>query len=234
MLLASVRKVHVVGSTATGIPFSFIDMKTNLLSGAMIDIVKSIAQDAGFDLEFRITGFAALIPSLTSGKIDIISAAMLRTAAREKVVDFSHPVFSYGGGLVVPSRDQKQYRSVADLKGLTLGVQAGTRFYDQLQAAGAREIKTYDTLMDMLLDLSARRIDAAYGDAPILKYQMRQARMRAARYVDTFQPPGVEDVCLVVRKNDRALLDQINASIDRIRTTSIQAIVNRWSLSLIR
>ncbi len=197
----------------------------------MIDIVKAIAADAGFPVEVRVTSFAALIPSLTSRKIDIISAGMLKTAAREKVVAFSLPVFSYGGGLVVPTSDQKEYRSIADLQGMTVGVQVGTRFYDQLQTSGAREVKTYDNLMDMLMDLSTRRIQVAYGDAPIFAYQMAQARMRAARLVKTFRPPSIEDVCLVVRKDDRDLLDRIDVSITRIKPTKIRAILDRWSVS---
>ena len=232
ILLASVSpRIYRVGATATGVPFSFVDLKTNQPSGAMIDVVKAIAADAGFPIEVRVTSFSALIPSLTAHKIDLISAGMLKTAAREKVVAFSQPVFSYGGGLVVPANDKKEYRTIADLKGITVGVQVGTRFYDQLQASGAREVKTYDNLMDMLMDLSTRRIEAAYGDAPIFAYQMAQARMRAARLVKGFRPPSIEDVCLVVRQDDRDLLDRINASIGRIRNTKIKAILDRWSLS---
>ena len=40
-------KTYIVGSTATGVPFSFIDVKTNTLTGAMVDIVKAVAADAG-------------------------------------------------------------------------------------------------------------------------------------------------------------------------------------------
>lgn len=224
-------RTYVVGSTATGVPFSFVDLKTNQPTGAMIEIAEAIAGDAGFPIEVRVTSFSALIPSLTARKIDLISAGMLKTSAREKVVAFSDPVFSYGGGLVVPTRDKKEYQSIADLKGMTVGVQVGTRFYDQLQASGAREVKTYDNLMDMLMDLSTRRIEAAYGDAPIFAYQMAQARMRAARLVRSFHPPSVEDVCLVMRKDDRELLGRINTSVARIKATKIRAILDRWSLT---
>jgi uncharacterized iron-regulated membrane protein len=230
LLDAANPRPYIVGSTATGVPFSFVDLKTSQPSGAMIDIVKAIAADAGFAIELRVTSFSALIPSLTSHKIDVISAGMLRTAAREKVVAFSQPVFSYGGGLVVPASDKKEYRTIADLQGMTVGVQVGTRFYDQLQTSGAREVKTYDNLMDMLMDLSTRRIQAAYGDAPIFAYQMAQARMRAARLVTTFRPPSIEEVCLVVRRDDHDLLARINASIARTKITKIGAILDRWSL----
>jgi len=224
-------KTYLVGSTATGVPFSFIDVKTNTLTGAMVDIVKAVAGDAGLQIDVRVTAFAALIPSLTSGKIDIISAAMLKTAAREKVVDFSDPVYSYGAGLVVPVTDTRNYQRIEDLKGQTVGVQVGTRFFEQLQAAGAKQVKTYDNLMDMLRDLSVERISAAYGDAPILAYELGQLKVQKARLVKSFKPPSIEDVCLVVRKDEAELLGRLNAAVKRIKTTKVKAIIDRWGLS---
>jgi polar amino acid transport system substrate-binding protein len=228
---AAGKKTYIVGSTATGVPFSFMDVKTNSLTGAMVDIVKAVAADADFLIDLQVTAFAALIPSLTSGKIDIISAAMLRTPAREKVVSFSDPVYSYGAGLVVAAQDKRDYQRIEDLKGMVAGVQVGTRFFDQMQAAGAKEVKTYDTLMDMLRDLGLGRINAAYGDAPILSYEVAQGAARNARYVKSFKAPAVEDCCLVLRKNDSELLGRINASVKRIKATKITAVIDRWGLS---
>ncbi len=181
-------------------------------------------------IDVRVTGFAALIPSLTSKKIDIISAAMLKTTAREKVVDFSEPVYSYGAGLVVLANDPRNYERIEDLKGLTVGVQVGTRFFEQLQAAGAKQVKTYDNLMDMLLDLSVERINAAYGDAPIFAYELGQLKVQKARLAKSFKPPSIEDVCLVVRKNEPELLGRLNTAVKRIQTTNIKTILDRWGL----
>jgi len=223
-------RTYVVGSTATGVPFSFIDVKTNTLIGAMVDIVKAIAADAGFAIDLRVTAFGALIPSLTTKKIDIISAAMLKTPARAKVVDFSEPVYAYGAGIVVPTSSHKEYKHIEDLRGTPVGAEVGTRFVDQLKGAGVGEIKTYDNLMEMLGDLSVGRIGAAYGDAPIFAYQLAQARIKRARLASEFRPPSVEDVCLVVRKGDTELLGRINTSISRLKSTAIQSTLNRWGL----
>jgi polar amino acid transport system substrate-binding protein len=223
-------KTYVVGSTATGVPFSFIDVKTNTLTGAMIDIMQAISADSGFQIDLRLTAFGALIPSLTTRKIDIIAAAMLKTPERAKVVDFSDPVYSYGAGIVVPVRGGKTFKNIAELRGTTVGVQVGTRFYDQLKAAGVQQLKTYDNLMEMLGDLSVGRIGAAYGDEPIFNYQIAQAGIRSARVAAEFHPPSVEDVGLVMRKGDTELLVRINASIQRLKSTKIRSILNRWGL----
>ncbi len=227
---AASSKTYVVGSTATGVPFTFIDVKTNMLTGAMVDIMKAIAADAGFQIDLRATAFGALIPSLTTGKIDIISAAMLKTPARAKVVDFSEPIYSYGAGIVVPTKGARQYKNIEDLRGVAVGVQVGTRYFEQLQTAGVKQIKTYDNLMEMLGDLSVGRIGAAYGDAPIFAYEIGRAKIQSARVAGEFQAPSVEDVCLVVRKGDTELLGRINTSVKRLRTTAIKAILDRWGL----
>jgi polar amino acid transport system substrate-binding protein len=223
-------KTYSVGSTATGVPFTFLDMKTNRLSGAMVDIMGAIATDAGFRTQTNVMSFAALVPSLLAGKIDIICAAILRTEARAQVVDFTAPVYSYGGGLVVAGSDQGNYASISDLRGKIAGVQMGTLYGDQAREAGARRVVYYDSLPDVLHDLHAGRIDAAYGDAPILAYQTSVIHSASLRFVRTFKPPALQDLCLVIRKGNNPLLHSINASIERIRPTAIRQILDRWSL----
>ena len=72
-------QVLKVGSTPTGIPFTFLDTKTNTIEGVMVDLIKAIGKDAGFKVEIEGMQFSTLIPSLTSNKIDIIAAAMFIT-----------------------------------------------------------------------------------------------------------------------------------------------------------
>src|SRR3569833_1778179 len=78
---ASAQQVLKVGSTPTGIPFTFLDTKTNTIQGIMVDLITEIGKDAGFQVQIEPMQFSALVPSLTSSKIDIISAAMFATAA---------------------------------------------------------------------------------------------------------------------------------------------------------
>src|SRR3546814_20619976 len=99
----------------------------------MVDTAKAVAKAAGYDAKIQQTVFSALIPSLTSDKIDMISAAMIKTAARAKVVDFSDPVYDhYGDGLLVRTDETNHYKSLDDLKGKVMGVQAGTEAYTML------------------------------------------------------------------------------------------------------
>src|SRR5258705_2280661 len=133
---ASAQQALKVGSTPTGIPFTFLDTKTNSIQGIMVDLITEIGKDAGFVVQIEPMQFSALVPSLTSNKIDIISAAMFATAARKEVIDFSEPVYTYGEGLVVPKADTKSYATQEDLKGEAVGAQGRTGLVDALDKTG--------------------------------------------------------------------------------------------------
>jgi len=220
----------VVGSTATGAPFSFLNLTTNQLTGAMIDIAHAVAAKAALEIRIETTTFAALVPSLTARKIDMIAAGILRTPEREKVVAFTDPVYAYGGGVVTTDGLTRPIRTLTDLKGLTVGAQVGTRFVEQLAQAGVTSVKTYDNLGDILQDLGAGRIAAGYGDAPILAHRLRTAPSPKLRLAQAFSPPSREDVCLLVRRDDPALLAKLNTAISQIKATEIAAILAKWSL----
>lgn len=74
-------KVGVLGSTPQ---FSFV--QNGELDGYEIELVRRFARAVGRPLEFNIMNFGALIPSLNSGKSDIVIACILITPERLKSV----------------------------------------------------------------------------------------------------------------------------------------------------
>ena len=44
---ASAQQVLKVGSTPTGVPFTFLDTKTNSIQGIMVDLITEVGKDAG-------------------------------------------------------------------------------------------------------------------------------------------------------------------------------------------
>src|SRR5437660_9834279 len=204
---ASAQQVLKVGSTPTGIPFTFLDTKTNSIQGIMVDLITEIGKDAGFQVEIEPMQFSALVPSLTSNKIDIIAAARFATAARKEVIDFSGPVYTYGEGLLVPKTDKKDYVAQDDLKGGVVGAQVGTAFVDALKKTGLfSEVKVYDTIPDILRDVNAGRLKAGFADLPILAYNLKQGGFPEVRLVESYKPVTVGTVAIGVRKTDKELL----------------------------
>jgi polar amino acid transport system substrate-binding protein len=221
-----------IGATATGIPFTFLDTKTNTIQGMMVDTIQAVGKAAGFTANVQQTVFSALIPSLTSKRIDIISAAMLKTAARAEVVDFSDPVYSYGEGLIVKAEDNTPYESLDQLKGEIVGAQVGTVFLDMLNKKGIfKEVRSYDSVADMTRDLSLGRIKAGLGDQPIIAYQLRQKTFQGVKLAEGYKPVNVGDVCLVVRKGDTETMARLNKAIATIKADGTLAnIVKQWGI----
>jgi len=228
----SAQPVLKVGSTATGVPFTFLDTKTNSIQGVMVDLITEVGKDAGFQVQIEPMQFSTLIASLTSNKIDIISAAMFATAARKEVIDFSDAVYTYGEGLLVPKADNKAYAALEDLKGEIVGAQVGTAFVDALKKTGLySEVKAYDTIPDILRDVNAGRLKAGFADYPILAYNLKQGGFPEVRLVDSYKPTIVGTVAIGVRKGDQDLLNKINASLAKLKASgAVGRILDKWGL----
>jgi polar amino acid transport system substrate-binding protein len=223
---------YVVGASSSGVPFTFLDVESSSPRGIMVDIVRAVGEDAGFATEVRMLPFNALIPSLTSGRIRLIAAAMVITPARQEIVDFSDPVYSYGEALVVPAADERSYRSLEDLEGKRVGAQVGTVYIDALQASGLfPEVRVYDSIADILRDVAVGRIEAGFGDHPIVAYQLGLGAHSEVRLVSSYEPRLVGSIGIGVRKGDRELLGRINQSLARLKAKgTIEKIVSEWKL----
>jgi polar amino acid transport system substrate-binding protein len=229
---ASAQTVLKVGSTPTGIPFTFLDTKTNTISGMMVDMVTAVGKDAGFSVQIEPMQFSTLIAALTSNKIDIISAAMYITPARKEVIDFSNPIYSYGEGLIVPKNDTKNYVAFEDLKGQTVGAQVGTVYVEPLKKTGLfSDVKVYDTLPDILRDVNTGRLKAGFGDYPILAYNLQQGGFPDVRLVKSYKSIITGSIGIGTRKADQELLKKINASLEKLeKDGTSKQILAKWGL----
>jgi polar amino acid transport system substrate-binding protein len=229
---STAQQVVRVASTPTGVPFTFLDTKTNEISGIMVDIMKAIGKDQGFSVEITPMTFSTLIAALQANKADVIAAAMYITAPRQEVVDFSEPIYTYGEGLVVAAKDTKDYKSMEDLKGETVGVQIGTAYVKPLNESGLfKEIKVYDTIPDIIRDVNVGRIKAGFADYPIVAYQIAQGGYPESRVAKNYKAVLPGSVGIAVRKGDKAMLDKINASLRKFKADgTIEKILARWGL----
>ncbi|MCQ4160353.1 ABC transporter substrate-binding protein [Roseomonas sp. GC11] len=218
-----------VGSTPTGVPFTFLDTKSNTITGFMVDLITAIGKDQGFGVEVQSTPFAALIPSLTTSRIDIIAAAMTATPARREQIDFSEPVYAYGEGAVVKEGESLPGTSMAALKGLSAGAQLGTTYAEAAKNAGL-DVRTYDSVADIIRDVSLGRIKVGFGDGPIVGYQIGQGVFRGVRLLPGYKPSVVGSINIGTRKGD-PVMARINAGLARlIGDGTVQRLIETWNL----
>ena len=230
--VSSAQQIVRVGSTPTGVPFTFLDTKTNQISGIMVDIVNAIGKDQGFRTEITPMTFSTLIAALQANKIDVIAAAMYITPPRQEVVDFSDPIYTYGEGLVVSAKDTKDYKSMEDLKGEIVGAQIGTAYVKPLTDSGLfKEVKVYDTIPDIIRDVNLGRIKAGFADYPIVAYQIAQGGYPETRLAKNYKSILAGSVGIAVRKGDKATLDKVNASLRKFKADgTTEKILAHWGL----
>ena len=219
-----------VGSTPTGIPFTFLDTKTNTIQGIMVDIVTEAGKRAGFQVQIEPMQFSTLIAALTSNKIDLISAAMYITPVRKEQIDFSDPIYTYGEGLIVSKKDTKDYVSFDDMKGFAVGAQVGTAYVEPLKKAFG-DVKVYDTIPDILRDVNAGRLQAGFADYPIAAYNIQQGNFPDARVVKSYKPTMAGSIGIGVRKGEAELLKKINTALAAMEADgTIKTILAKWGL----
>ena len=221
-----------VGSTPTGIPFTFLDTKTNQISGVMVDLMKEISKDQGFTVDISPMSFSTLIAALQANKIDVIAAAMYITPPRQEVVDFSDPIYTYGDGLLVSAKDTKDYKGYEDLKGEVVGAQIGTAYVKPLQSSGMfKEVKVYDSIPDIMRDVNLGRIKAGFADYPIVAYNLSQGGFPETRLAKNYKPAVIGSVGIAVRKGDKAMLDKVNAALSKFKADgTLDRILGKWNL----
>lgn len=221
-----------VGTEANGLPFSFVDPKTNQPDGFMVDVIKEVGKEAGFDVVVEPMEFSALISSLTSGKVDITSAAMYITEKRKKVIDFSDPIFGYGEGMVVHNDDNKAYKSFKEIPGETVGAQLGTLYVAPLQEANIfSEVKVYDTVQAMMQDVNAGRIKAGFADSPIMSFYLASGQFPNAKLVNSYEPVVPGQIGIGIPKGKDDLRKSINDALAKLKANGkLDELVAKWKL----
>ncbi len=104
-------------------PYGMTDDKMQP-TGSDVETGKLLAEDLGAQFELVPTTGASRIPSLQSGKADVVISTLSVTPERAKAIDFSTPYASLR--TVVAGIKGIEIKSVADLDGKTIGTTRGT------------------------------------------------------------------------------------------------------------
>ncbi|MEE8347358.1 MAG: ABC transporter substrate-binding protein [Dehalococcoidia bacterium] len=160
-----------VGSDIAYAPFEFYQEGTEIEDGLDIDLAEAIADALGVDIEFLNTGFDGIIPALQTEDYDIIVSAMTITDERSEQIDFV-PYITVGTGIVVPTGNPNNIRTLDDLCGLTVAVQVGTIQEEMLNEQNDKcddpvDVVTFDTNPLAVEDVRTGGADANFSDFPV-------------------------------------------------------------------
>ena len=214
------------------VPWAMQDKKGEWI-GFEIDVAKKLAEDMGVKIEFVPTKWEGLIPSLLTGKFDLIVAGMTGTPQRALKINFTNP-YDYSGMNVVVHKDfmdgVTHYLDL-DKKGNTIVSRVGTT-----GAALAKE--TYKNAKVRLFPDEGPMVqELLNGKATALLASAPQPAQLAAKYPDTlmFLDKNLvqQPICIGVPKGDPDTLAYLNNWITTVRNNGfIEKKVNYWWKSL--
>jgi polar amino acid transport system substrate-binding protein len=146
--------------------------------------------------------------ALNSGSCDIVASGITITPEREEKIDFSEPYFDANQGLLVA--EGSGLDDVDSLAGKKVGVQQATTGETWANDNGL-DVVQFEDLGLQVQALKTGQIDAAVNDIAVLGAYVGDGLEVAAEF-STGEQYG-----LGVKKGNTALLDQVNATLDRIR-----------------
>ncbi|MEE9912839.1 MAG: ABC transporter permease subunit [Deltaproteobacteria bacterium] len=152
----------------------FVYVKNGKLVGYDIEVAMMVASKLGKKLEIMDMDFAAIIPSLVSGKTDMAGDFITITPERAKSVLFSIPYYQ-GGTIVVIAADsaagvESPVTALSDLAGKKVGIVTGSAYDSVLKSKNPQAVPEYfNNFPDQAEALKARKIAAFLIDEPMAR-----------------------------------------------------------------
>ncbi|GAB2685541.1 ABC transporter permease subunit [Saccharopolyspora gloriosae] len=208
------RPVVRVGTEGTYPPFSFHDPGTQELTGYDIDVIKAVADKAGWDLEFVETQWDAIFPALDAGRIDVIANQVSVNEERAAKYDLSEP-YTYSRGVIIRRTGDEGIKTLEDLRGKTTA-QSSTSNWAQVAKDAGANVEAVEGFAQAAALLTQGRVDAIVNDnIAVLDY----LASTGSTDVEIAGNAGAEtsEQVLTFRKTDQALLDQGNRAIAELK-----------------
>jgi polar amino acid transport system substrate-binding protein len=216
----------VVGMELSYPPFEMTDERGNP-AGVSVDLAHALGEALHRPVQIQDTPFDGLIPSLKTGKIDLIISSMTATPERAQSIDFSDPYLRTGLALLVGAKSD--VKSIEDLNrtGRTVVVKNATtgHLYAQ-QHLEAPRVLVLDQESACVLEVVQGKADAfIYDQMSILKH-WKQNQETTRALLTPFQQ---EQWAIAVRKGNDDLRKQVNVFLKDFRASGgFDRLSDRW------
>ena len=209
---------------------------TTTPEGSDIDIGTYIAQKMGVKARFDNTGFDGIIAALLAKKCDAVISGMNDTPERRKQVAFVD-YLKVGQSFMVKSGNPENITGLASLAGKAASVETGTTNKDyldaqskKLQAQGKKAIKvvTFPKDTDAANALKTGKVDAYFGDAPVVAYYIEKD---PSSFSIGGTPVNPISIGIAIRKSDTELQSAVKQAVTAAYADgTMDKILTRWKL----
>ena len=155
------------------------------------DILTSIAKKLGLQVKPQVTDFAGMLAGVQSHRVDITVGGVAWSADRQKQGLFTDPPYYSPPAMAV--RSGKTYKTVADLKGRSLGTVDGYVWVKSIQAVHGAKLHAYPDANGVFDDLGAGRIDVGFLD-PLIIIAAQKQRPDLKIATEYLTPPTAAEV----------------------------------------
>ena len=208
----------IVGLDDTFVPMGFRNDKGEIV-GFDVDLAKEIFGRIGITPKFQAIDWSLKETELNNGNIDVIFNGYTITDARKEKVIFSDPYLD--NRQIIITMATSDIKTKADLAGKVVSVQKESSAYDAVTSDGdivsklkGGQLITFDSNLELFLDLEAGRSDAIVLDEVLAKYVL--LTKDAANYRILDDNFGNESYGIGFRKADTTLRDKVNEALKAI------------------
>ncbi|GIP55982.1 transporter substrate-binding domain-containing protein [Paenibacillus vini] len=210
-------KKLIVGLSADFPPYEFKiknENGDNEIVGFDVEIAKEIAKDLGAEVEFKDMLFDSLLNELDSGRVDLVISGLSPKPERAKQVDLSQIYYKAEQSVVSVTKDKDKYNTMESLEGLKIGVQKGSIQEDIAKTITGAKLTSLGKINDIIMQLKSGRVDVAIIEGPVAESFVKNVEGISI----TDAKPVTEDEGYVVgvKKGNKEMLDQVNATLDRL------------------
>lgn len=226
------RGVMTVATEDDYKPFEFVlDGKP---MGLDHDLLALYRKQVTWKVEQQIIPWSGLLPGVTTGKYDVALTAVVVTAERARRLDFTMPIAD-ATQYYAARADDASIRSVADLDGKTVGVQAGGGSFAALanlrkllaaSGGGVGRVVQYGSFPEAYQDLANGRVDYVVNGVvnltSLVKEQPQRFKLGSAVGVPTY-------AAWAVAKGNTTVLAQLDGFMAKARADgSLHALQEKW------
>ncbi|MGZ4970506.1 MAG: ABC transporter permease subunit, partial [Methylobacter sp.] len=225
-----------IGVSATREPFSFVD-KNGRVTGHDGELARIIGAKLNRPVEFFNMKFMALIPALQSSRVDLIVTGMTATEERKKYVDFTEPYYANAQVMLVrksaaptpPTATESADNEIVkleDIDGKRVAVLGGSA--GDLAARKHFPNASFQVFVasaDAALAVKVRKADAFVYDKSVLL----NLAEKNPELVILDQPVDKLEIAAAIRKDNTALLDEINRVLSELKKEgTLQQLRHKW------
>ncbi len=200
-----------MGTNASFPPYEYVDDNGKIV-GIDAEIAQAIADKLGMKLEIKDMEFESLVPAVKAKSIDLALAGMTVNEERKQSVNFSD---SYSTGVqVVIVKENSEIKTVDDLKGKKIGVQAGTTSDTYCtDDFGEENVKQFSNGSLAVAALANGQVDCVVIDNEPAKNYV--AANSGLKILDTEYV--TEDYAIAISKDNDELLKKVNNALKELK-----------------